>query len=274
MPPEETLDPGVVSLSDEAIHVHPSSRSSSPVIGHRDHRPKRRKHNVNDALPQEFTAARSKIDAEGAATETEPAARTGGAHRSQRRAPAAAAAKSTEAGGSSSKDDDKASASVGPPASSRFIRFKHSSSLAIGGSSEQRPAAGSSSGGGHSSCYANNHAVAASSSSSRLIVREPAAQSSHLPKKRRPPSGIVPREPDKDAEYFGQGVVAFGSLDVAAQLAEVNNFMGVGQQPQPQPLPEGGGFSFWLTPQQAEADLAYVYDKVNAARREAKRRQD
>ncbi|CAD6263999.1 unnamed protein product [Miscanthus lutarioriparius] len=129
----------------------------------------------------------------------------------------------------------------------------------MGGGSEQRPAAGSSSGGGHSSYYANNHAAAASSSSSRLI-REPAALAPpHLPKARRPPSGIVPREPDEDAECFRQGVAAFGSLDAAAQLAEVKKFTGVGQQPQP--LPEGGGFSFWLTPQQADADLAYAYDK-------------
>lgn len=260
MPPEETHgQPGVVAASDEAVlHVHYSSQQPS-VTGHRDrdHKRKRTKHDANDALTQELAAARSTIDAGRGATD--PAA--GGAHRSQRRAPAA---ERTGAGGSSSRDD-KASPSVDPPpASSKAIRVKHSSSSFViggGGSSKQHPAAG-----GHS-YYASNHAA-------RLIIRGPAAPPPppHLPAEaRRPPSSSAPSaaaplEPDDD-ERFCQGVEVFGEWDVATQQAAVNRF--VRQQQQPPPPPEGGGFSFRLTPDEADADLEYVYRKVEARRKAA-----
>lgn len=52
------------------------------------------------------------------------------------------------------------------------------------------------------------------------------------PRRLAPLASCRPWEPDEDdAEYFHQGMVAFGSMDVAAQLAKVNNFTGWGSHP-------------------------------------------
>jgi hypothetical protein len=70
----------------------------------------------------------------------------------------------------------------------------------------------------------------------------------------------VPLEPDDGDERFRRGVEMFGEWDVATQQAAVNRFV---RQQSP---PKGDGFSFWLTPDEAEADLKYVHKMVEAQR--------